>query len=201
MAINYPGPYVLKMFYSVNASAGGVLQHVCNVNVDCASEPSPGDEFDEIALAGSVSNVAADTYADNFRNYTEDFLDDTEATIDRFELWKIDEDSFDGVFISQYDVNAAGVHTGSVFAAHVDIYTFRTAEGGIMKVQFLDTNIAGNSIDTYANMTQAQKDFVDFILGSPSYGKVALARDTSLPIGFLHWCPGQHEVTYRQRYR
>jgi len=194
MAINYPGPWDMRFYYTVLGRA-----HVQKLNVNIVTGASSGLTFDAYeAETNGGGNYQLDTLADDWAELWADVMDDGEAELTHCELWKYTPDTFDAVFWATYPIARAGdVTTGTVPASQW-ITTFRTQEGGVMKVEFLDTVFQPGARQTYAGMSAQQKAITDFVI---SVGNPFLARDTSYPWVLLGSFPGQSEALFKEIYR
>lgn len=194
MALNYPGPYVLKIFYVVN-----VFQHVMNLNLQLTGTPSPGTDFNAITTAAhNGANPDLQTLVDNLIVLLRPFFDVNQTQFTHAELWKIAPNSFDGTFVSSYQIGVAGGNPIAAVGASEMIYVFRSAEGGILKVYMEEVSNAGGPTIPYATMTVNQKALADFFT---SQSNPWLARDTSRPVSTIALYPGQNERIFKARNR
>lgn len=208
MTTNFPGPYEVRLFYSVNVTgAGGVLQHEQRLNVQCASDPSVGTAFSAITLVnGYGHNLDLQAVVDAWVAICKPLHNSGSATFDYAELWKYTPGTFLSSFVSSYTVGVGGTSGSSVVPASQSIYTFRSTEGGILKISLLDTVEAVNALPkTYAGLSALEKAVADFVLDDVpvgyTYGNFFLARDTSYPFGFNRLFNGQNEKVFKKRYR
>ncbi|HET8669986.1 MAG TPA: hypothetical protein VFM05_04985, partial [Candidatus Saccharimonadales bacterium] len=119
-------------------------------------------------------------------------------TIDLFELWKYAPESFDATFISSYAVGLAGTSGSTVVTAGQDIFVFRTGEGGVMKLNFMESvNVVG-APDTPPLASAALIAIYDFILGS---GNAFIGRDGAMPFAMTARYPGTNEALFKRRLR
>lgn len=204
MAINYPGPYELRIGYTAAQLVTPIIQHVQRLNVKLV-EPAPQGAafatYNFIDKAG-VNTNALNTLVENWLAKLVPLMN-TLTTIDYVELWKYPTaQSFDSVFWSSYTpVIVAGTNPGAAVASSQAIWTFRTQEGGIMKVNLIEGVVASGNPLAYAAQTAAQKAVVDFVLSGDGVNYTApfLARDTSYPFGSLKLFPGQNERIFKKR--
>ena len=200
MALNYPGPYQLRIFYTADATPGGDLAHRMAFNIDCDPAPDPGDLFPDITvklLGGGTNDL--DTLVSAFIVECKPFFHATDSIFTHAELWKVEEDTFNMTYLTSRTLAVSPTGATAIIPASQMIYTFRSIEGGIMRVDFLDTIVVPSVKLTYAAMTADQKDIVDMIL-SPA-GGFFLARDTSFPLICLGLFIGQSEAVFKKRYR
>lgn len=193
MAINYPGPLEVRMQYTAQS-----LVHTMRFNVSPDTQPTPGTVFADIDLttrASQATDLAA--YVDAFVALLQPFFATTNFTFDFAEAWWYEPESFDGIYVSTYPIGLAGTNASGVSLASEYIYTFRTLEGGTMRIHLEEQFGAAGSPVGYASLSTAQGDLVDFILGD---GNCHLGRDTSMPIAFNRLFPGQNERIFKIRY-
>jgi hypothetical protein len=207
MATNFPGPYELRLFYSVTLTVGGSVTHEQRFNVDCNPVPTPGDPFGNIQVLninGSVDFL--DNVVTRWVAVLEDVLNSGSSTIDYVELWKYTPGTFLSSFVSVYPIGVAGTSSSATQVAGQSIFVFRTQEGGIMKMNVLEGITASVGVgESYPTMSTANKALSDTIT-DPDYpataqGAYFLARDTSYPFTLKQRFPGQNEAIYKRRYR
>lgn len=204
MATNYPGPYDIRIGYTVGALTTPLMQHVQKLNVDLVETAQQGDAFANY----DIKDINGDTTV-SLQTLVEDYLAlmvalyHTSMTVDFVELWKYPvAQSSDSVFWSAYTptVNAGTSGTQSQ-AAGEDIYVFRSQEGGIMKVALMEDITVPASPSGYAALSTAEQALVDFILDGDgvNYSAPFLARDTSYPFAFKQQFPGRNEGLWKVR--
>lgn len=195
MAINYPGPYEVRIYYTVNT-----LVHSQRLNCRLASAPSPGDAFDDIDV------LRRDDSPFSLKDEVDDwvalmlplFSTAAPSTIDYAELWAYEAESFDASFVSTYPIALTGTSGSSYQPASQYIITFRTEEGGIMKLSFMETIVVPGIRDTLPLASVAGDAIADAIVA----GTVPwLARDTSYPFACIAAYPGQSEAVFKKRFR
>jgi len=193
MASNFPGPYEVEIIYT----AGG-LEHRSRLNCDANGTPSPGDAATAIDLktrgGGTVQlDTAVGALTDLFRVIYNDG-----DTFDSFNFWKYAAGTFDRTFITSASIGTSGQKVGAGNDNHANIYTFRTIEGGVMKIVLLDSTAtevirqpaAGSGADNVA--------IFDFVVSTSNW---ILARDTSYPITANHLVGGENEALFKKRNR
>lgn len=196
MTINFPGPCGLRIFYSVDGR-----EHKMEFNFDPVDAVlTPGEPFagiEAVSKGGSNSNLA-DYIDDVLMPLIQPFYDDTLAAFDRAEVWQYTPGTYQATFISAYSIGLPGTDDGSVIPAAEQIWTFRSAEGGIMRVHFEEPNTLPGASVGYGAMGAVGQAFVDAFLADEN---VFLARDTSYPIAFMRQHPGQNEAVWKLIYR
>lgn len=205
MAINFPGPYELRIFYtSSNITPGGPLQHEMRLNVDVDDAVSPGDPFDTIVIkCADLSTPFLDDVVEDWLALVAPLVDD-ETTFDFVELWNYPvEQSFESEFVSVYSPTVTeGTSVQNPQPASQGIFTFRTLEGGIMKVSVMEGVTVPGVRQSRAQMGGAQGSLADYVIsGNGSYGAPFLGRDTSFPFATIAYYPGQNEALFKRRYR
>lgn len=199
MTFNFPGPYEVRIFYTVDVLPGGPLEHQLRLSCVPDGDPVPGTPFDEIDILranGSPGDLAIQTLG--VVNVIEDFLNNTDATIDRAELWKYTPGTFVADFISSYIINQNGTNVSATVPCSQSIWTMRTVGGGIFKVVVLDGTGAQSAPQTYAQSNQDNKNLFDFFTAPTAAPFVA--RDNSFPFSPLKVFVGQNEHLFKVRY-
>jgi hypothetical protein len=195
MALNFPGPYGLRLFYTVDS-----LAHKAEYNIDLVSSPDVGTPFDEIfAVSRGAGDYRLDNLVDDWIGVIDNLFSAADSTFDYVELWRYVPDSFETVYISTYSIGVAGASPSAHTGASQRVFTFRTTEGGIMRVMLLETPFGSiPGITPYGDLTGSNQALMDFVV---SGANCFLGRDTSYPIVPLRLLTGQNEKTFRQRYR
>lgn len=193
---NFPGPYEVRINYTVNASAV-VLSHQQRLNVRVDGDPLPGEVFTAIDV------LRRDDTTDLLSDKVDEWVAllqpafSNQATFVNAELWKYEALSFEASFVGTYAIGLAGT-AGTAQPAGQAIFTFRTQEGGIMKLSLMESNITPGGTVPYTGMATEQKAIADAI----QYGTAFwLARDTSYPFAFIAMHPGRNEVLFKKRFR
>lgn len=200
MALNFPGPYQLRLFYQVNGTPGGVVDHVMALNLDCSPAPSPGDAFSAITVVTSLGTKALDGVVNALVAVLQPEFNSSATSFLSAELWKYTTGTFQASYISSMSVGLAGTSTSTNKEATQSIYTFRTTEGGIMKVTLMEDVYEKDEPIPYTGLTTESKAIVDFFVTGGVDGVFFLARDTSFPIAFLKKFPGENEATFKSRF-
>lgn len=194
MATNYPGPYELRIFYTVSS-----LTHVMRLNCTVIGTPTPGTPFSGIDIDDDLLGTEdLETATDDLVALMQPLFNSGNTTIDYAELWKYTPGTFEASFFSTYSIGVAGT-SGSVYnSAGQAIFVFRSLEGGIMKVVLMETvlPLAGPDTGVLAN-AQAEAFKNHFLTGANRW----IARDTSPPFAFKAMFSGQNEATFKKRYR
>lgn len=200
MALNFPGPYEVRLFYTVTGNTA-VLQHEARYNVRVDGTPAPGTPFSDIdVLRRDDSPFALDGEIDDWVALIDGLFTSTgtATTIDFAELWKYEAESFDAEFVSTYPIAVNGASGTSAVQAGQVIITFRTTLGGIMKLNFMETVVASGVRDTlpFADAT------LDAIADATVAGTVPwMGRDGGYPFACIAMYPGQNEAIFKRRNR
>ncbi len=198
MVQNYPGPYEVRIFYSTSPTGLPQMVHEQRLNVQLVGTPSPGDLYTSVTFltrAGASVNASTATLAwvaliAGLYNTNTEFIS--------AELWRYAPLSFEATFITSLAIADTGDSASAPIAAGQLIYTFRTQEGGIMRLSFMETFVAPAAQQT-APYTPSQLNAVQtFVLGTTNW---ILARDTSYPIANVRLSPGQSEALFKRRFR
>lgn len=204
MAINYPGPYQLRIKYTVTSLTSPIIQHIQRLNVSLEEVAAQGDDFGNYVIndIDGVTTTDLDTLVEAFLAI-QNALYHTSTTIDSIELWKYPTaQSFDSVFWSTYTPIAnAGTSVSAAISAGQDIMTFRTQEGGTMKLSLMEDVQTPGVPKAYAAADVVITNLVDFVLDGDAVNFSApfLGLDTSYPFAFNRQFPGRNEHLWKNR--
>jgi len=199
MAVNYPGPYEVRIFYTVDTSPGGPLVHQYRYSVELDGDPAPGDLFNTIQVylsGGSTIGLHTSTLA--VVNVIEDMLSSADATIDYAELWRYTTGSFEATYVSSYSIGLPGTSAGTTWPGLSLINTFRTTNGGLMKTVLLDVTGVPNVPTPYGDLTGALLAWADHVIDDTLSPYVA--RDGGRPFVCLRSFSGENEKIFKIRY-
>jgi hypothetical protein len=199
MTLNFPGPYEVRMFYTIPISGFTPLTHVARYNVRIDGNPDPGTAFADIdVLRRDDSPFALDGEIDDWVTMIKGLWSSTSSpSIDYAELWKYTPESFDASFVSTYPIAVTTTSASPNVVSGQSIVTFRTMGGGIMKLNFMETIILPTFPDTlpFSNAT------LDAIADAVVAGTVPwLARDTTYPFACIAAYTGTNEALFKKRY-
>lgn len=193
MADNFPGPYEVRIFYSVSG-----LTHTMKVNCKVEGSPLPGVDASTLTMetrgGGSVNLVDA---VDGFVALLAD-VHSTDMDFDYAEVYSYPPQSYDATFISAFSLAVTGTVASTVYPAQQHTLTFRTQEGGVMKLVLLETAFTGNGIISGSNDVAPWAAIWSFVDSDANW---LLARDTSWPIAKIRRSDGQNEALFRRRFR
>lgn len=197
MAINYPGPFEVRINYLTDEA---VPVNVHQVRLSCAmgTQGSPGSPFtawfpyQKGGAFGTSLNLVVDAFVlEMKKHYT------AACTIQNAELWEYAPQTFDAVFRSAYAIAAVGTGSGTTRDAGQVIWTWRTAVGGVMKLD-LRGSINASGVKVALPSTGNIAAMNTYMLASTTPW---IGRDGGIPISGLFFLPGQNERSYKKLYR
>ena len=161
MAINFPGPYQLRVFYTVTPDGEAAMEHVLQINISCVEPVTPGSLFSAIEVERRVGvDVDLDAMVDGFVTLLKPQWEAADCTLDHAELWVFDEGTFDASYISSYTIGEAATGVGTTRESSQLIFSWRTFEGGAMKFYLQETQTPAGDPVAYVDMAQDVKDLV-----------------------------------------
>lgn len=193
MAINYPGPYEMRIFYDTQLAFG---RHTMKLNIDLLETPSPGEDFENISLkTHNESSLTLDESVEGFLTALVPLFN-TSVDFSLVELWSYAAESFEGTFVSAYDpVISSGDSGAAIQPAGQAIVTFRTALGGIAKLSLMES-ILPPAVDQSFPTNTAAVNTLAANFTTPNQG--FLGRDNSRPIAAKGFYPGQNEALWKK---
>lgn len=200
MALNFPGPYSIRLFYTTTPTGFQPATHKLELNCDVVGTPEVGGDFADIQLSlrgggTQAANVAILAFVTLIKPL---FSTTTDFTI--AEMWKYEPNSFDATFIAALpiaEVGTGGAPTAAMAASQV-ICTFRSAEGGIAKFALMESQIAPALRLSYPTGNTTINAVMAYVAGPTTW---VLARDTSYVRVPLNCLPGQSEALFKKRFR
>lgn len=201
MALNYLYPNAMKFTYTVGDESHAFLTHTQTIPVIVSSGGTIGADPVDVLLStrdGGTVNMqsAIENYLAVLRGM---FITDT--SFGAFELYSYPPDSNDGTFLTSY---TSSTYTGGVITVgdprwtRQIIYTFRTYQGGIAKVNILEGAYTSDAKLTYGALEEDEQDFIDYVLSDDSW---LVGRDGGHYLSFLRASGGQNEKLWRIRFR
>jgi len=179
MTINFPGPCVVTIYYTVDG-----VEHTINLNCVSTVDVLPGTVPALIDLvqrnSGNVNlSVAVNAFCDVLAP-----LMDTGTSFTRYEFFNVAPLSTEKTFVTQETLVVLGTNVTPYNPGWAGTFSFRTQEGGHMKVVLGE--ITGSLIGKYqyGDLSVAGKAVVDYIDSGTNW---ILARDTSYPFGLSHY--------------
>lgn len=199
MAINFPGPWECRFFYTIT-NAGADEPHQMNLSFDVDTvSGNIGDPFTSWIPIDRDGNAAVnlDTFVDAMVTAWRDLLN-ADLTIVRVELWKYVVGTFNADWYSTKAVNLAGIKTTDSIINSQQIYTFRTTQGGVMRNVLMEHGIQRGPTQVLPLGNADYDVWADrFLLGS----NIWRGRDNGYPIAFLGFHPGENERLFKKRNR
>lgn len=194
MAINYPGPFELRLNY-VTGEPVQINRHQLRLSFQVPGGVLPGAAFNTIFPqqkdGGTLVNLA------NHLNSLMAVVDDQFAAPTDFvdaEVWEYAPGTFDSVFRTAQAVALPGTSGSGVVSMSQSIWTFRSAGGGIAKVDLRGTvHVAGARISIPT--TGVVQALVTYMIGNSS---IWWARDNSYLLAGLSFLPGQNEDAFKE---
>lgn len=199
MALNFPGPYGLKIFYTTTPVGFPAMTHKLEVNVKVVGTPTPGTSADDIVVethdsAGISLEGAMLAIVNAMRP-----LYHTSTDFTLFELWRYAPNSFDATFITSDVIGLQGTSVTNAAPAGQVIMTFRTVEGGSLKLYLMEASFDPGRSQAFPT-SFATINTLAGVVTHPSNGFI-WARDTSRPVAPKAFFPGQNERLFKKRYR
>ena len=133
MAVNFPGPYEIRLKYNTVVS-GVTLVHTQRLSCAVAGDdPGVGQAFSAIDVGRRVGGaIALSTAVNNYVNLMKVFYSNVSGNvIVSAELWKYIAGTFDASFVSAYPIDVAGTSASAIQAAGQSIVTMRSTNGGV----------------------------------------------------------------------
>lgn len=194
MPINYPGPFELRINYLTNEPAA-IATHQLRISHLMSVEGDPGDPFSAwIPLQKNGS--AVDTLADHtddivallrpLYNTASDFVD--------AELWEYAPGTFDAIFRSSYAIGLAGSSGTATQNYGQCIITFRSATGGIAKLDLRGTILGFGVRLAFPTASTPLNNLAAALIGATS---IMIARDNGYLIAHLFALIGQNERAWK----
>lgn len=204
MALNFPGPYDIRIKYLPVVSGGAAIEHEQKLNVSLVEPAVQNDVFGN----HNINDIDGATTVD-LASVVEDYLAKlmalfhTTTNIVSVELWKYPvAQSSQSTFWGSYTPTvAAGTAGGATVPAGQDIFVFRTEEGNVMKLSPMEGTSSPGVPIAYASLDTPRTALVDYILDGDglTYSAPFVGRDTSFPKSFIKEYPGSNEHLWKQR--
>lgn len=196
MALNFPGPYEVRIKYRVGATG---RDHVAKLNCNITTDPPVGHPFNLILVEqNDTTTIALNAAVDALLTLWAPFFRNTDS-FGPVELWKNVPNSFEATYVSTYapTVTVGTAGAGSVTAGQV-IITFRTFEGGTAKVVLMETT-KPSAIKQGFPFADAQADaLADYLVGNDGW---VIGRDTARFAAGSGFFPGINEKLYKESFR
>jgi len=199
MAENLPGPYEIE--YELQGWTSPARQHVLRFSVAAVGSPAPGalpTTIDIQKTGGATAKL--NVVANQIWGYIRTFYNTSISAVG-YQLWKYVPGTLAKDFVSTGSLTTpAGGSAGGITAAHQCTMTFRSANGGIMKVVLLETSLTGDTRTTIIPNSGGTLVplFASYVLSADN---VLLARDDAYPVAALRDSRGQNERIWREIFR
>lgn len=191
MAANTKGPYELRIPYVADDFIGHTLR--LNLMVAGSTAPTPGTPAEDVLVVTRSSSIPLPDAVDSFWDVARERLS-TGTAASGYELWRIPTEGGDPIFITAGDLTNINGNGGLLVKNSQEVYTFRSANGGIGKITLMD--VASNS-ETRAPIPSANT-LGQFAISADSF---LLARDDGFFIAKMNLSSGQNEVSFKRRNR
>jgi hypothetical protein len=196
MAINYPGPYEVEIEYLTSG-----MKHKLRLSCVVQGEPAVGTLSSAINIVKRGGALASmDTVVSQFWAFVRPFLN-TATSVNSVTLWKYTPNSFERTFITTMGTQLANGSSATAFVlAHQATFTFRSGNGGIFKLQLMESVISQIIRSSLvANATgDAYQKLAAYCISTDSF---LIARDDAYVVAPMYLIGGQNEALFRKRYR
>jgi hypothetical protein len=190
MAVNSKGPFEVQIPY---IAADG-FPHTFRANAIVAgADPAPGTPADDVTLVTRGGSVDLDTGVNALWNVIRNALPST-TTAEAYSFWKIPTGGGDPIFVTAGALATPDGATGAMIENQCEIYTFRSANGGIGKIMLMDTN---NASVVRVPLAPANP-IAAYVCGPTSW---VIARDDGFLIAPINYCPSPNEALFNARHR
>ena len=132
--VRRPGPYTLEIDYVFSG-----LSHSLSVNCDTIGDAAPGTPADDVSMRGKNStDVSLDEFANDFWAVIRPFFQGL-TLASTYTLWKRNIHNSEKQFISAGGLTSPnGGNPGANTASSQAIWTWRSNNGGILKINLLE---------------------------------------------------------------
>jgi hypothetical protein len=195
---NLPGPYEIE--FSLIGWSAPAREHVLRISVAALGSPAPGTlptAIDIQKMGGSTAKL--NVVANQFWEFIRLFYGNT-ISCSGYQLWKYVPGTLGKDFIAAGTVTNPVATTGGVIAAWQLTQTYRSANGGILKIVLMESGQGGETrvaLVPNAAGTPSQK-LAAYVMSADN---ILLARDDAYPVNPLRDSRGQNEKIWRQIYR
>lgn len=194
MAINYPGPFEVRINYVTDEPAV-IASHQLRMSCIMSIEANPGDPFSDWypEQKGGSNTIPLDTHVSDLLNVVKPYHNTAVAYVSA-ELWEYAPNSFDAVYRSAYSPSNEPTGVPATVPASQAVFTFRTQLGGIMKFTWMGVHISPNVSIPFGGAGYPTA-VATYILGNTAPW---IGRDGSFPIAALAFHPGQNEALWKK---
>ena len=195
---NVSGPYQIE--YQLDGWTLPTRSHVMRVNCLAVGSPAVGTPPASVTMqkmGGGTANLQV--VADQLWSFLR-LSFPAAITCSGFTLWRFPSTTEARDFITAGSVTTPAGATGSAQAAAQTTLTFRSANGGIMKFVFLESNSAGDQRAALVP-NAAGSSFQRLAAYVMSADNVCIADDDGFPVTSLRISQGQNERIWRKLFR
>lgn len=198
MAINYPGPYELRVNYITAIATYPTLEHQLRVSCDMSIPADPGDPFsDWVVKLKNGGTQALNAVVDAFVLKLKAAFDANADIID-CELWEYEAGTFNAAFKSVYAIAVAGTNGGTATVDGQAILTFRSSLGGSARIDVRRPVVIAGPTQGFPTTVTWVNDLADYVISGSS---PIVARDGGYLFAKLHYLPGANEAYFKKRNR
>lgn len=198
MAQNFPGPMEIEWRYTVTN-----IEHKLRLSFDVPNIAAivPGMDIADIqpvVRTGANASTTLVPYVNSLLADLQPFFNASDASGGVLDVWLYTLGTYDRTWITSYTppwTPNSAVDTG---LASQTTMTFRSGNGGIMKLVLLETAGNSNAQISPSNYDSVLTAVADNFTDADS---IWIARDNGYAIGNIRLSPGQNEATWRKRYR
>lgn len=199
MVANFPGPDEVELLYAVNNAVGGNIIHRQRLNMELDIDYTPGTAVSSMSvLRRGGTTLPLSTAIDAWVALLRPLYNTGDVNFIGANIWRYTPLSYERTFLNSYNVGLAGSGATATSLAHQDTITFKTLEGGEMRIVLLETILTTFGVDNFPFANAPIQAIATFVTGT---GNWILGRDTSYPIAVFNHLLGQNEKTFNQRYR
>lgn len=198
MAINFPGPYEVRINYSVPVG-GTTLIHQHRFSLEMSVTAEPGAEFSEFIPLGRQG-----AYPEDLEVYVGDYVGvmqpmfSTATDFNDAELWEYEPESFNAAFRSVLLLGLNGTSGSAGVQDGQTIITFRGTLGGPLKMDFRNAVFGQNIFQTFPTSETPINTYAGFVTIANTPIR---ARDGGFAFSPLKFLPGANEAMTKKRLR
>lgn len=195
---NYDGRVEFVTLYSVTLG-GRAFPHRTTFDVSVTGTITPGTPFADIPLTQKNGlEITAEQFAVDWADVWATQMG-TETSQPSFELWQYEaEPSLNKTFVSAGELAAPVVFSGTAQPAHCQIYTFRSALGGVARLYFMEDRTTLETRVLASALTGTPLQVKNFLVSDNS---PVVARDNEYLIAGIALNYGQNEHLRNKRFR
>lgn len=197
MAINYPGPFEVRIQYTANP-ASGAKQHEVRFSTTLTTDFNAGDDING-AIAnqrdGGTANLV--TWVDGLAAVLAAVFSNT-ADINTAELWEYAPGTFNADWRATWALTVPGTSGSATQEDAQAIWSFRTLAGGVAKLDLRNTIFAEAVTASYLTGNAGIDNIFDY-LSDPD--TIVVGRDGGFLVQGLHFLAGRNEKMFKRRLR